>query len=202
MKNILHITTSIKGEASLSLRLSETIIDKLAESYPAHEVITHDLSQNPMPHLEGMHLAAFGTPVQERSPEHFAAAAPSDAAIAELMSADAIVIGVPLYNFGIPSTLKSWIDHVVRAGVTFTYESGVPEGLAKNKKVYLAIATGGIYSEGPMKSYDYSENYLRAVLGFIGLTDIMVFRIEGSMMSSHAATALPAALEAVTAYPF
>ena len=107
-----------------------------------------------------------------------------------------------MYNFGIPSTLKAWIDHIVRAGVTFRYSDGFPEGLIKNKKVYLAISSGGVYSEGPMKSYDFTEPYLRTALGFIGLTDITVFRVEGTFVPGVKETALPKAIDSVKQYAY
>ena len=108
----------------------------------------------------------------------------SDALIGELVTADVIVLAVPMHNFGIPSTLKAWIDHVVRAGRTFIYSEGGPEGLLKGKRLILVLASGGVYSNGPAKQLDFQEPYLRAVLGFIGLTDIEVVRVEGVAMSA------------------
>jgi FMN-dependent NADH-azoreductase len=124
-------------------------------------------------------LNSFFTPAEQRNPEQLAAISHSDAAIAEIKDADILVISVPMYNFGIHSTLKAWIDHIARAGVTFNYTANGPEGLITNKKAYLAIATGGIYSEGPYKGIDFTEPYLRTVLGFIGIKDVTVFRVEG-----------------------
>lgn len=114
-----------------------------------------------------------------------------------MFEADIIVIGVPIYNFNIPSALKAWLDHLVRAGKTFSYQTGRPEGLVKDKKVYLAIASGGVYSDGPMKSYDFAEPYLRAVLGFIGITDITTFRVEGTNVPDLKETALQKGIESV-----
>ena len=108
----------------------------------------------------------------------------SDALIGELVTADVIVLAVPMHNFGIPSTLKAWIDHVVRAGRTFIYSEGGPEGLLKGKRLILVLASGGVYSTGPAKQFDFQEPYLRAVLGFIGLTDIEVVRVEGVGMNT------------------
>jgi len=118
------------------------------------------------------------------------------------MDADILVIGTPLYNFGIPSTLKSWIDQIARAGVTFSYANGKPEGLVKNKKVYLAISSGGVYSQGPMMEFDFTEPYLRKVLGFIGLTDIAVFRVEGINIPGRKEAALTEAIGRVEEYAF
>jgi FMN-dependent NADH-azoreductase len=202
MKKILNIVTSVKGNESFSIKLSAAILEKLSSVYPNSEVHTRDLAKTPLPHLEETQFAAFQTPGERRTDEHNEAVKQSDEAIKELMEADVIVIGVPLYNFGIPSTLKSWIDHIARAGVTFSYATGAPKGLVVNKKVYLAISSGGVYSEGPMKSYDFTESYLRAVLGFIGMTDVSVFRVEGIFVPGLAATAMPKALESVTAHAF
>jgi FMN-dependent NADH-azoreductase len=112
------------------------------------------------------------------------------------------VIGVPLYNFGIPSTLKSWVDHIARSGLTFSYGDGTPKGLVTNKKVYLAIASGGIYSDGPMQSFDFTEPFLRKLLGFLGMNDITTFRVEGTGMPQLSETALPKALGQVNEFAF
>lgn len=202
MKRILHVISSMNGDASYSLRLSEAIIEKLTTIYPNSKVFTRDLAKSPLPHLEAAHYVSFQTPEENRTAAQKEAVTTSDEAIKELMEADIIVIGVPLYNFGIPSTLKAWIDHITRAGVTFSYASGVPEGLIKNKQVYLAIAAGAVYSEGPFKTYDFTEPYLRKILGFIGMTDINTFRVEGLFVPGHKETAVPGALDRVAAYAF
>jgi len=165
MKKVLNIISSVKGDDSFSIKLSNAVLEKIISIYPNSSIHTHDLSKSPFPHLEETVFTSFYTPQEKRTEAHKEAMLHSDEAIKELMESDILVIGVPLYNFGIPSTLKAWIDHVARSGVTFRYTDGRPEGLVKNKKVYLAIASGGVYSEGPMKSYDFTEPYLRAVLG-------------------------------------
>ena len=106
--------------------------------------------------------------------------------MAELQSADIVVIGAPMYNFSVSSTLKAWIDHVARAGVTFKYGANGPEGLLKNKKLYVFTSRGGVYSQGPAKSMDFHETYLRAVLGFLGITDISFIHAEGLAMGEDA----------------
>jgi FMN-dependent NADH-azoreductase len=126
----------------------------------------------------------------------------SDEAISELMAANAVILGVPLYNFGIPSTLKSWIDHIVRAGITFRYTPNGPEGLVKNKRIYLALSSGGIYSEGAMQAYDFAEPYLRAALGFLGMTDVTAFRVEGVKIPGVQESAFEKAVEAVDKFDF
>lgn len=202
MKKILNIVSSAKGDASFSIKLADTIIEQLKAAYPDSEVHTHDLTKNLFPHLEETHLQAFNTPAETRTPAQQEAVKHSDEAIKEITDSDIIVIGVPLYNFSIPSTLKAWVDHIVRAGVTFSYATGVPEGLLKNKTVYLAIASGGIYSEGPMKAFDFTEPYLRFILGFIGLTDVTTFRVEGILAPDTKDTAVSKSEEAVKAFPF
>lgn len=202
MKNILNIVSSINGKESNSVKLSDKIIRRILEGYPGSKVVTHDLANRPFPHLEETYITSFATPAEHRTAEGNAALAHSDAAIKEVMDADIIVIGVPIYNFSIPSTLKSWIDHVVRAGVTFNYENGVPTGHVKGKKVYLAFASGAVFSEGLYKSYDFAEPYLKAVLGFIGITDITSFRIEGIKMPGVAEHAWEKVGTTVEAYPF
>jgi FMN-dependent NADH-azoreductase len=202
MKKILNIVSSAKGDMSFSNKLSGAIIDKLLTVYPGSRVQTRDLATEPLPHLQGHQIAAFFTPADLRTEEHKEAIKNSDDAVKELMSADIIVIGVPLYNFGIPSALKAWVDHVVRAGVTFSYADGAPKGLVTNKKVYLAIASGGIYSEGPLKSFDFTEPFLRKSLGFIGMDDITAFRVEGTSMPQFSDSALPKAVGQVTEFAF
>jgi len=187
---------------SFSNKLSGAIIDKLLTVYPGSKVQTRDLAKEPLPHLEGSQLAAFFTPAELRTEEHREAIRNSDEAVKELMAADIIVIGVPLYNFGIPSALKAWVDHIARAGVTFSYADGTPKGLVTNKKVYLAIASGGIYSEGPMQSYDFTEPFLKKALGFIGMNDITTFRVEGTSIPQYSESALPKAVGQVNEYAF
>lgn len=194
---ILHLISSPRGEASFSVKLGKAIVSELQSAHPDHTLITHDLTATPFPHLEEAHITSFFTPEEKRTPELVEAVKHSDKAIAELMNADTIVIDAPMYNFGIPSTLKTWIDHVARAGKTFKYDGKTPEGLVKNKKVYLAISSGGVYSEGFMKAYDFTESYLRAVLGFMGMTDIKAFRVEGIKVPGLQETALNKAIEAI-----
>ncbi len=179
MKKILQITSSINNENSLSTKLSESITEKLLTEFTDSTVTKRNLSTNPVQHLNALEISAFHTSPENRTEEQTTAVKTSDELISEINESDIIVIGVPFYNFGIPSVLKSWIDHIARAGVTFKYSERGVEGLLKNKKVYLAISSGGVYSEGMMKSMDFTEPYLRTVLGFVGLTDVTTFRVEG-----------------------
>ena len=176
---ILQIISSAQGANSYSTRLSRGIIDKLQAAHPGSEVTVRNLATHSLPYLEEAHLQAYFTPAEGRSPEQQAAVRHSDEVIAQVQAADVLVIGVPFYNFSIPASLKSWVDHLTRAGITFRYSPAGPEGLITGKKVYLAIASGNIYSEGAMQPYDFAAPYLRWMLGFLGMTDVTVAWAEG-----------------------
>ena len=195
--NILHLISSPRKGASYSIQLGSALVEKLQAAHPGSTVHVHDLTNTPFPHLEEVHLQSFFTPVESRTPDQQAAVQHSDQAIAELMAADTIVIGAPLYNFGISSTLKAWIDHIARAGLTFRYSASGPEGLVKGKKVYLAVSSGGIYSAGPTATYDFVVPYLKVVLGFLGMTDVTVARAEGSSNPDLQARAVEKGLASV-----
>lgn len=196
-KKVLHIITSPRGKASVSKKLGNAIIDNIKTKYPGSFLKERDLTKDRYPHLEEVHISSFFTPVENRSPEQLEALKHSDQAIAELQDADIIVIDTPLYNFSITSTLKSWIDHIARAGITFRYTERGPEGLIKNKKVYLAFTSGGIYSEGALQAYDFVVPYLRKTLGFLGMTDISLVRAEGLSIPAVQDTALQKGIERI-----
>ncbi len=198
MAKILHVISSPRGEASNSIKLGNAIIDKLKEQHSETAVTVRDLTKGPFPHLEEAHLNAFFTPVEQHTEENKEAIRHSNEAIKEIFDADILVIDAPMYNFSIPSTLKSWIDHIARAGITFRYTAEGPEGLIKGKKVYLAVTTGGVYSSGPMTSADFVAPYLKAVLGFLGLTDVVVNRAEGFAMPDLQAEALQKGIDNIT----
>jgi len=201
-QRILQILTSTNGENSFSNQLSNAVIEKLKAANPSSTVQTLDLSKTPLPYLTGSHISAVYTPAEIHSKEQKLALKYSDDAIENLLESDVIVIGVPLYNFGIPAVLKGWIDQIARAGKTFSYADGSPKGLVHNKKVYLSIASGAIFSEGPYKSYDFSESYLRTVFAFLGMTDVTTFRVEGTAIPDFAENALPKALSSVEEFAF
>ncbi len=136
-------------------------------------------------------------PADNHTPENKEAVKHSNQAIAEIMDADIIVIGAPLYNFGIPSSLKAWVDHIARANVTFKYSEAGAEGLIKDKIVYVAIASGAIYSNGPMQPYDFVAPYLKSLLGFLGMTDLKVFRAEGTAYPGQAEAALQKGIDSI-----
>ena len=151
--------------------------------HPDATVIDRDLAAHPLPHLTAEVVGAFFTPADKRSPEQAKAIEPSDKAVDELLAADAIVIGAPMWNFGIPSSLKAWIDHVVRAGRTFQYGANGPAGLIPGgKKAIVVSSRGGVYSAGPYAMMDHQESYLKAILGFMGITDISFATAEGLSM--------------------
>lgn len=203
-KNVLHIKSSIQGDASMSNQLSNAIVEKLGKSYQETNIETLDLAVNTPPFLTSEMYQAFFTPKDARNQAQIELIQPSEKAIAQLKNADILVIGVPMYNLGIPSSLKAWIDQIARADETFTYATGAPQGLLTDKKVYLAISSGGVYSQGMMKAYDFTENYLCAMLGYMGLTDVTTFRLDGVYVSnvSERDQAVTTALDAVEAFSF
>lgn len=202
MSNVLLIHSSVFGEKSQSLRLARDFLER----YPHRSLVERALSPQTMPHLDGETFAAMVTPATELDGRQQAAVALSDELIAELEAADTIVLAAPMYNFSIPSTLKAWIDHVARRGRTFRYSEKGPEGLLQGKKVFVLAARGGIYSNGaPAAALDFQEPYLRAVLGFLGLTDVTFVHLEGLSMGPEAADAnrgkALAAIERLAAKP-
>jgi len=197
MKKILNIISSPRGPQSYSIQLAQALIDKLNATYPGSTVKTVNLAEKNFPHLEEAHLASFFTPVDQHTEKDKAAIRHSNEAVAEIMDADILVIGAPMYNFSIPSALKAWVDHIVRKGVTFDYSEKGAEGLVKGKKVYLVASSGGVFSEGPMKSFDFVEPYLKWMFGFIGLTDITTFRVEGTAYPDRKDTALENAIAGI-----
>ena len=173
MSNILVLNSSVSGEASVSRLLVADAVTELTQRDPAATLVFRDLAANPVPHLTPETVA--GVRSQATTPAEQAARALSDELIAELRAADTIVIGAPMYNFSIPTTLRSWFDHVLRAGETFSYSEAGPKGLLSGKKVIVVEARGGLYSEGPAQATDFQEPYLRQLLGFIGLADDLTF---------------------------
>jgi FMN-dependent NADH-azoreductase len=197
MTKILHILSSINGDNSFSAQLGNAIIDKIRESHPDCEVKERNLVEEGFPHLKGSTLNAFFTPEEDRSSDHLKALRDSDRAIQEVFGADIVVIGAPLYNFGIPSPLKAWLDHIARAGVTFSYGENGPKGLVTGKKVYIAMASGGIYTEGPMQGFDFVAPYLKTVLGFLGMDKVEVVRAQGTSMEKTRQNALARAMDSL-----
>jgi FMN-dependent NADH-azoreductase len=176
MTNILVINSSAAREGSVSRGLVDLAVERLRETQPGAVIVERDLGSAPMPHLTSDNLAGVqGQPVTEAER---AARVLSDKLIAELRAADIVVIGAPMYNFSIPSGLRSWFDYVLRAGETFSYSEAGPQGLLGGKRVIVIESRGGLYSEGPAKVMDFQEPYLRHLFGFIGITDVTFVHAE------------------------
>lgn len=178
MSNILLITSSPREE-SVSTKVATDLANALKAGSTEGSLIHHDLGKTPIPHLDTVTTSAIRKPADARTPEEAVAADLSDKLVAELLAADTIVLGTGMINFGIYSTLKSWIDNVARAGLTFRYTESGPQGLATGKKVYVVLAAAGVYSNGPASAMDHAVPYLRTVLGFLGLTDVEIVYVEG-----------------------
>jgi len=181
--NILQINSSAQRENSQSTKLAEAVVAMLRATSQNAKVIVRDLAQTPHPALDAAALQALGTPEEARSPEQAMRVALDDALIAEIQAADAVVLGVPMYNFGVPAQLKNWIDAIARARVTFRYTETGPEGLLKGKKVYVALTRGGIHRD---TAGDSQVPYLKTVLGFLGMTDVRFFYAEGMGLGTAA----------------
>jgi FMN-dependent NADH-azoreductase len=194
MKNILYVISSPSGENSVSIKLGNAIVEKLLSEYPGSKVTEINVAKNPFPHLEENLIKATRS---SAAPSDDEALKRSDEAVHQVKESDIIVVGMPLFNFGIPSTLKSWLDNVVRPGVAFTYSEKGVQGLITNKQVYLAVASGAIYSEGPMKNFDFGAPYLEKVFNFIGVTDITTVRAEGVNMPNLKDIALQKAIDSI-----
>ncbi|MCL4410398.1 MAG: NAD(P)H-dependent oxidoreductase [Firmicutes bacterium] len=184
--NILHLQTGLFGEQSVSRQLGDKIVARLQQENSDATVINRDLITTPIQHLDAEILLAGGTEVDAQTEKQQVELALTETLLEELFAADVVVIGAPMYNFSIPSQLKAWLDRVAQAGRTFRYTEAGPEGLVKGKKVYLASARGGIYSEGAAAAMEYQESYLKTVLGFLGMTDVTIIRAEGVNLSPEA----------------
>ena len=178
--NILQINTSLFSAAGQSTRLADELVASLREQHPAAEVTVRDLASDPVPHLDAIRFAAFIA--RERSAEQQAVVAYSDALIGELRRADIVVLGLPMYNFGLPSQLKAYFDHIARAGVTFKYTEKGAVGLLTGKKAYVMAARGGLYAGTPA---DTQTPYVRDFLAFLGITDVEFVYAEGLAISAE-----------------
>lgn len=176
MKTLLQINSSLYAGNGQSSQLAQELVSAWQARNPDGTVVVRDLAANPPPHLSAERFQAFLTAPAERTAEQQAIAAESDALIDELKNADTVVVGLPMYNFGIPSTLKAWFDHIARAGVSFRYTSNGPEGLIGDRKVYVVATRGGRY-QGTAK--DSQTTHVRDFLSFIGLNDVEFVYAEG-----------------------
>ncbi len=181
--NILQVNSSARREGSHSTRLATRLVERLREVDPEATLTVRDLAVVPHPVLDEAALGALFTPASHRTPEQAARVALDDALIAEIQAADVVVLGVPMYNFGVPAQLKNWIDAISRAQVTFRYTASGPEGLLKGKRVYVALTRGGTYRNTPA---DTQVPYLKTVLAFLGMTDVHFVYAEGLAMGPDA----------------
>ena len=194
MPTILQLNTSLFGEQGQSSRLAAEFARTLAES-TGRELRVRDLAANPVPHLTAERITAFGTPASERTLDQQRHVAESDALVDELRDADVLVLGLPMYNFGVPSTLKAYFDHVARAGVTFRYTAEGPLGLLTGKKAFVFATRGGQHAG---TETDLQTAYVRLFLGFIGIRDVEFIYAEGlALGEQQRERALAAAAERI-----
>lgn len=176
MTTLLQINSSIFSSAGYSSQLANEFVAQWLINKPNTQIIVRDLANNPLPHLDAARVSAFFTPAAERTPEQQHYAAESDLLINELKQADILVIGLPMYNFGIPSTLKAWLDQIARAGITFRYTEKGSEGLLTGKKAYIFATRGGMYAGTAL---DTQTTYMRDFLKFLGISDVEFVYAEG-----------------------
>jgi FMN-dependent NADH-azoreductase len=181
--NILQINSSARIENSQSTNLANSLVQRIRADRPEATLTVRDLSRTPHPALDESALQALFTPADQRTAEHVDRVALDDILIAEIVAADVVVLGVPMYNFGVPTQLKNWIDAISRASVTFRYTAAGPEGLLTGKKVYVALTRGGQYRNTPA---DTQVPYLKTIFGFLGMTDVQFVYAEGLAMGPEA----------------
>ena len=176
MSNVLIIESSARQQDSFSRQLTRQFISQWQAAHPADRVTVRDLALNPVPHLDANLLGGWMKPEAQRSAEENASLQRSNELTDEVLAADVLVLAAPMYNFAIPSTLKAWLDHVLRAGVTFKYTETGPQGLLTGKQAYVLTARGGLYAGS---TSDHQEPYLRQVMAFIGIHDVTFIHAEG-----------------------
>ncbi len=192
MQTLLHIDTSIHSSQGQSSRLAARFVERFQREHPEAAVIHRDLAQDPVPHLTAERFAALAALPEARTPAQAAIAGESDALIAELERANLVVLAVPMYNFGIPSALKAYFDHVARSGRTFRYAAKGPEGLLKGKRAIVFATRGGVYAG---TARDTQTPYLRDFLAFVGITAVEFVYAEGLAMGESARDAALAQAE-------
>ena len=185
MSTLLQINASLFSHQGQSSQLNDAFVAAWKQNHPDGKVVSRDLAAEPVPHLDAERFLSFLAKPEERNDKQQAVVAFSDALIEEIRQADIIALGLPMYNFGIPSGLKAYFDHIARAGVTFKYTESGPVGLLTGKKVYVFAARGGMYA-GTAK--DSQTTYVRDFLGFIGITDVEFVYAEGLNMGEAAKT--------------
>ncbi len=191
------IEISPRGRDSASRAVADTLAARLGDLYPSAKLVRRDLAAEPLPHLDGITLQAISTKDPAEAAQLQEAARQSDQLTDELLASDLLVIATPMWNFGIPSALKAWIDLIVRPGRTFQYADDGVLGLAKGRKAILVLASGGVFTDGPWRPWDFVEPYLRQILSFIGIVDVQTIRVEGMNIPALAPDAVPKANKAV-----
>jgi FMN-dependent NADH-azoreductase len=193
MKQILIIEASPRGNESASRKISAAIRKRFEGRHPNAKIVVRDLTKESLPYLDGATLKALAT----NSASSSETGRLSDRLTEELLDSDFLVIATPMWNFGIPPMVKAWLDLVVRSGKTFKYTEKGAVGLAKEKKAILVIASGGVFTEGPWKVWDFVDPYLRLILGFMGIEDVQTIRVEGLNIPALSASAVPNAEAAI-----
>lgn len=193
MAKTLIIKSSILGTHSVSSSMADAFVAIATAKHPDGVITIRDLGAQPLPHLRGDVLGQMRSDATELS----AQATEGKKALAELLAADTLVLAVPMYNFSVPSTLKAWFDHVLHPGQTFEYTSAGPRGLLKDKKAVILISSAGDYSAAPASSMDFVEPYVRAIMGFMGITDVSVIKADGSAMGEAGIAKKNAAFAAI-----
>ncbi len=196
MTTLLHVKSSIFGEEGKSAQLAAAFIAQWKVANPDGEVVERDLVNEPVPHLDGARVMALMTAAEERTVEQQMIVDQSDELIAELVNADQIIMGVPMYNFAVPSQMKAYFDLLARAGVTFRYTENGPVGLIDDKPVYLFATRGGLYKESGI---DFQIPFVKQFLNFIGLEQVEVIYAEGLSMGDTAEQSLAKATDQITA---
>lgn len=182
MSRVLVIESSARQQGSVSRELTQQFIANWKAANPADQIQVRDVAANPLPHLDLTLLGGWMTPAEQQSEAEKAALVRSNELTDELLAADVLVLAAPMYNFAIPSTLKAWLDHVLRAGVTFKYTETGPQGLLTGKRAIVLTARGGIYAGSAL---DHQEPYLRQALAFIGIHDVQFIHAEGMNMGGE-----------------
>ena len=196
MRQVLLIISSPRLD-SHSTRVAQKLADKLV-SQSGSTLTVRDLTRRPLAHIDDGFAVARNTPPDLLTSAQKSVLSASDELLRELFAADTLIVAAGMINFGIPSSLKAYVDHIVRPGVTFRYGEKGPEGLVKGKKAYIVVARGGVYTQGPMQAFNFQDTYLKAAFGFIGITDVEVIAVEGIALGAEAAEkAVSAALARV-----
>lgn len=189
MQKVLLINSSPNREQSMSRKAGHLLIEKL-KTLDTLQVTERDLAKNPPPHVDFQTVGAYFTPEENHTPEQKKSIALSNELTHELLNSDIVVVTAPMWNFSAPSSFKAWVDHISRAGLTFAFTADGYKGLLKTKKVFVVLSSGGIYSQGPMKAYDFLAPYFKTLFGFLGVHNVEIITVEGTNMPEHSGKAI------------